>query len=803
MFSNYVKVAVRNLLKQKGFTFINVFGLAIGIAACLLILHFVIHEYRHDRFHTHADRIFRITNERTLNGTTEHLATTPLVLHDRLVEDIAEVEHVARLLREMTPVLAYEDQQYTEEHFFFADANLFEIFDIDLISGDPATALDQPNSLVITTDAAARYFGSADPLGQQLTYRNWGQSYTFEITAVARPMPAHSHWQFDFLAPFESPQNAWDQMHGNDWYYVGGWTYVLLPDAAIAERVEAQLPGLIERHMPEALREATTLTLQPLTDIHLRSHLGNELEPNGRLAYVFVFATIAVLILLIACINFMNLTTARSTNRSLEVGLRKTLGARRKELIGQFMGESTLISLLATGLAVLLAEAFRPVFNNLIGESLHLDYLGTPWLLLLLLGGALFVGVLAGSYPALYLSSFSPIHALKGGSSGTGAATFRQGLVVSQFVVSIVLLISVGLILKQVAYMKNQDLGFELSEIAFMPAGGGMTTFEPFRQALAQSPYVVDVQGGGSVPSSSTARPIDWRLFRPSERSADERFQMNSTTVHAGYADLFGLHIQQGRFFDDAFSTDTRAIVLNEAAVRAFGWTKDTLNKQVEMFNMLGNSSGLFTVIGVVADYHYTSLHHPIEPMVFFTNGPEGWYSSYILKLQTTDIPSAIGDLQTIWDTTFPDQPFTISFLDQDAQSLYQQDEQLSRIIGYFTGLAMLVACLGLFGLAAFMAEQRTKEIGIRKTLGASVFNVVVLLSKDFLLLIAIALALAIPLAYAAMQQWLDTFAYRIAIGLDVFALAGGLTLVLALLTVGYQAIKAAQTNPVDTLRYE
>lgn len=803
MLTNYFKVAFRGLGKQKGFAFINVFGLAIGIAACMLIMRYVVHESSYDRFHSKADRIFRITNQRTLNGNTEHLATTPLVLHDRVVEDIPEAQHVVRLLREMTPVVEYETQQYIEEQFFFADAKIFEVFDVDLIQGDPSTALATPNSLVITEETAVRYFGADNPLGKQVTYRKWGQTYTFEVTGVAQGLPAHSHWHFDFLAPFESPQNAWDGMHGNDWYYVGGWTYVLLPDAGAASQVEAQFSDLIQRHMPEALREATTLSLQPLTRIHLHSHLGNEIETNGRLAYVYVFTAIAGLILLIACINFMNLTTARSANRGLEVGLRKTLGARRQELVGQFLGESTLVALLATGLAVVLAEVFLPVFNTLIGQSLHFDYLDNPWLFGVLLSVALVVGLLAGSYPAFFLSAFAPVHVLKGGKAGTNKATLRKALVVSQFVVSLVLLVGIGVIFQQVQYMKNQDLGFNPEEIVFLPTAGGMNTFEPFRQQLLQSPHVAQVFGGGSVPGSSNAAPIDWRLFRPADRPDNERFQMNSTIISAGYAELFGLDVQAGRFFDPAFTADNTNIVLNEAAVRAFGWVDEPIGKNVEMFNMLGNSAGLFTVVGVVDDYHYTSLHHAIEPMVFFTNGPEGWYGNFIVHLQTTNLAAALEELESIWQHTFPDVPFDVFFLDQDVASLYQQDERLSQIIGYFTVLAMMVACLGLFGLAAFTAEQRTKEIGIRKTLGASIPNVVGLLSKDFLVLVAMACMIAVPFSYFLMEMWLDTFAYRIGLGADVFVFACMLAGMLAFLTVSYQATKAALADPIKALRYE
>ena len=803
MLKNYIKIALRHLGRHRSYTVINVAGLAIGIATCLLILLYVQEEVHYDRFHDKADRIYRIVHDRALSGSEEHLATVPLALGPALRQDFPEVAGVVRLLRDEPPVIAYRDRQFTEENIFYADPALFEVFSFRFRSGSPETALADPNGIVLTETMARQYFGDEDPVGEVLTYTNWGNEYAYAVSAVLEDVPAASHVHFDALVPFESPQNLWHLMHGQDWNYSGSWTYVLLAGAQAAPAFEAKLAGFVERHVPEVLRTGTTLRLQPLLDIHLHSRLAGEIEANGSPLYVYVFAAVALLVLLIACINFMNLATARSAQRAREVSLRKVLGAPWSHLIRQFLGEALLLSFLAVGLAVVLVALVLPAFNGFTGKTLSLGQPGMAFMPAVLVGIGLVVGFVSGSYPAFFLSAFEPAAVLKGATAGLPhAAPLRKALVVFQFVISILLLVGMGVIVQQLDFMRTKDLGFDQEEVVFIRRRAGQN-IEAFKTKLLAHPKVERAVGARAVPGSVNAAPITFNLFRAEGMEAHERKQMPATSVGYGYLDLFGLNLVAGRDFSPDIPTDSaEALILNETAVRELGWQGGALGKTIDAFDMLGNFDGTGRVVGVVKDYHFESLHHPVKPLVLSTNG-RGYYGNVVLRLAAGSGPDVLDFIAQTWHDVVPEAPLELFFLNADLQRLYRQERQVQRIMGYFTGLALFIGCLGLFGLAAFTVEQRTREIGVRKVLGASVAGLVALLSKDFLKLVALAYLLAVPVAYLAMERWLEGFAYRVEVSWLLFAGAGVAAVGIALLTVSYQAVRAALADPVQALRYE
>lgn len=801
MLKNYILVALRNFRRHKTSSIINVIGLSTATASCLLILLFIMTELSYDTYHTNADRVFRIIHERNLNGTFEKTPMAPLALAPALQADYPQIEHAARILREFSPVIEFEQNQFIEERVFFADPSIFDIFDFKLARGDPATALADPNSIVISKEISKKYFGGRDPIGKLLTYRKWGQNYEFAVTGILNDVRDNSHFKVDFLIPFESQQNLWNQMHGKDWFYAGAWTYILLSETDAASDLERKLPEFVQRNFPASLKSGTTLSLQPLTRIHLYSHLDNEIEANGNISDIYIFSSIAILILCIACINFMNLTTAKSAVRSKEVGIRKVLGAERSVIIKQFLGEALFFSIFSVLFASMVVALFLPGFGILAQRNFELGVGDLPWIIPVLCLAAVIVGVLAGSYPAFYLSGFVPVRVMQG-FQGQGGMSLRKGLVIVQFVISMILLMGIGIISDQIAYMKNKEFGFNQEEILFLRSQPSID-FSAFKTELSKGPGVQDVVGAGNVPGSENASAISWRLFRPENMVGNQRMQLASTSIDHGYDRLFGLNLLDGRLFSPDFPTDDQdAVILNESAVKEFGWSKSPVGKKIEVFNMIGESSGMRTVVGVVKDYNFESLHHPIKPIVLFNRGSRR-YSHFVLKINPINLTNTIAYVERIWKDFAPQFPLELFFLDQDISNLYRREERLSQTLQYFTILAIVVACLGLFGLSTFMAEQRTKEIGVRKVMGATASNIVTLLSKEYTQLVLAAFIIASPIAYLFMNRWLDNFAFRIEINVFMLFMYGIAVLLIALITVGYHSIRSALANPVDSLRYE
>ena len=792
MIKNYLTVAIRNIARNKTFSAINILGLAIGMACCILILLYVQDEISYDQHHEHAQRIYRLAEETHIAGQTRRIAITSFPMGPALVQDYPTVVDAVRFFRndEKTPV-ANQQNHFYERGVLFTDANVFRVFDFPLSKGDPQTALQEPYSIVLKEKMARKYFGDRDPMGQTLSV----DDKAFKITGVLKDTDQNTHLQFNFLA---SP------IKRKDWIDHDYYTYLLLQDNHVADELETKLPDFIERHIGKQLKAAGGQIkpfLQPLTDIHLHSHLEFEMSPNGDIRYVYLFLIIALFVLILACVNFMNLSTARSATRSKEVGMRKVVGANRAQLIRQFIGESILLALLALLFAVVLVEVSLPAFNAFIQRELVLDYTGSWDVLFALLGVALFAGLLSGIYPALFLSAFQPIEVLKSSlKRGLKTSSSRKTLVVFQFVVSIILIIGTVIVYHQSDYIKNKKLGFNQEHVIVMPSPDRQL-MKRYRSTVSTHAAILNVSASSAVPG----REVAAHLFRPSlDPTEKDALLMNVMHVDHEFIQTYGIEVLEGRAFSENIGSDRNgAFILNKAAMQKLGWTS-CANQKFE--NVYPEGGGLKVevqgdVVGVVKDFHYKSLHHEIEPLVIMMGG--GWTDYLSLRIRSDDIAGTLKFLKTQWHEVVPNAPFDYSFLDNDYDTLYRIEEQIGTLFGLFSILAIFVASLGLFGLASFTAQLRIKEIGIRKVLGASVSNLVLMLSKEFALLVGIANLIAWPIAYYAMHRWLQDFAYRIDLEIWAFVLSGFLALFIALTTVSYQAWKVARTNPVDALRYE
>jgi putative ABC transport system permease protein len=800
MFKNYMKIAFRSLKKYKGYSFINITGLAIGMAVCMLIFMWILNELSYDRFHEKADRICRTTMDIKI-GSTLHTPVTLTAAGPALVEDFPEVITAARVDRPRRVSIRYKDKTYQEADIGFAEHAIFDIFTFPFISGDPKTALEAPNTVVITESMAKKYFGDSDPLGKILRFNN---ETDFSVTGVVKDVPPNSHFRFNMLRSFQTLM-ASGSVRDDMWFDVRFFTYLLLDEYTDPEQLEQKLPGFIDRHLGEVLKAtggSAQLFLQPLKSIHLYSDFERDISANNDIATVYLFSGIALFVLLIAGINFINLSTARSATRAQEVGMRKTLGAVRSRLIGQFLGESMIHSFLAMGLAIVLIKMSLPYFNSVIGSELTLNFFQSPWLLATFLGMAFIVGLCAGSYPAFILSSFPPVHVLKGLLKAGGShSRFRKILVVFQFSISIALIAATIIVYKQIIFMKNKELGFNKEHVVVIP---GMNeslrqSYRSIRSEMRNLSGVVDVGASDLVPS----RGHLISTFLPEGFADDQVLSMDYMNVDAHYIPTMGMEIIEGRNFSEDFATDPdESVLINETAAKKIGWEKPMGKRFV--FRQppdSGRDTIYFSVIGVVKDFHLQSLRERIEPLIIFYDYDS--IGALSVRIAADNIPHTLGLLEKKWKELDPNRPFNFLFLDDSFDSLYRQEDRLKTITFYFSFLAVLIGCLGLLGMASFTAEQRTKEIGIRKVLGASVPGIVRLLAKEFVLLVIAANLIALPVAYFAMNRWLQSFAYRMDIHPMIFVLSAALALTVAMITVSYQAIRAALANPVDSLRYE
>ena len=787
MLKNYFKIAFRNFKKRRGYAFINVAGLAVGMACCLLIALFVRHERSYDRYHEQADRIFRLVEERARVGAPFAPA---------LLNEFPEVEQAVRLHHMFwtTPLLQAGERGFYEDRIFFADSSLFDVFSFRLLRGDPKTALAAPFSMILTEAMAAKYFGDADPMGQVIAYDN---THTYTVTGIVENTPPPSHFRFDFLASF-STLYVLEEFWGMPltWTNPTATTYLLLSDPDAAEALEARLPDFIVKHRGEAFRNGRTFHLQPLTDIHLTSRLRFEVEPNSDVAYLYIFSAIGLAVLLIACCNFINLATARSAERAREVGLRKVVGAHQRQLVGQFLSESMLLSVVAGLLALGLVALGLPAFNALSGKVLTMNAVAGGGMLAGLVGVVLFVGIVAGSYPAFVLARFRPVAVLKGALTTTsGGARLRKGLVLFQFALSMMLIVGAATVYDQLDFMRSSTLRFDDEQILVVPLldRSLRPQVEALKRELLRHPDVVTVSVSHRVPGQL----FNGFSYVPEGGDPKNPVGVRDVGVDHEFTKTFGLDLAAGRDWSREIVTDEdEAFLINETAARVFGWADpgEAVGKRLTRNEREG------VVIGVVKDFHFQSLHHTIEPLLMHLRP---FAMNVSVRVRTDDLPATVAALERTWQQFSPTFPFDYYFLDEAFDSRYRAEERAGQLFGYFALLAVFIACLGLFGLAAFSAAQRTKEIGVRKVLGATVGGIVVLLSKDFVKLVGWAFVVATPVAYLAMSRWLDNFPYHVEISWRIFLVAGLSALVVAVLTVSYQSIRAALADPVTALRYE
>ncbi|MGM9507391.1 ABC transporter permease [Larkinella sp. GY13] len=807
MIRNYFKIAWRNLARNRAFSAINIVGLAFGLASCLLISLYVLDELSFDRYHEKADRIVRVIFRGTVQGGKMNESHVMPPTAQALKADYPEVLESTRLRQAGSPTVVLGDQKYTGDQMAFADANFFQVFTLPFLKGDAKTALVEPNTVVISEQLAAKYFGKADPIGKTLAFKN--ASAVFKVTGIMEKIPSNSHFHFDLFASMASFEDA----KSPSWMISEFFTYLVLPEGYDYKQLEAKLPQTVEKYMGPQLKQAMGVSmaefrkggndlglyLQPLTDIHLHSSdFAYDLGNNGDIKYVYIFGAVALIMLLIACINFMNLSTASASKRAREVGVRKVMGSQKKELVWQFLLESILLSFIALVLASIFAFAALPLFNSLSGKNLSLQLDAVPTLLPGILLFGLLVGVLAGSYPAFFLASFKPVAVLKGRfTSGKKSIGLRSGLVVVQFFISITLMIGTTIVYQQLSYIQNKKLGYNKDQVLVLPDAWALgKNQEVFRDELLRDPRVATVSSSGYLPAG------------PSYNNNFMVYPDNQTTqfvktlrydVDVNYIPALGMEMAVGRNFSSDFGTDSSAVIINETAAAQLGWKGNALNRTITNLTNEGNK-GTYRVIGVVKDFHFKSFHERISPLVMVLGKGAG---TMIVKIKTKDVTGLLASMKNQWDVFKPEQPFSYSFLDERFNDTYKAEQKIGQILGVFAGLTIFVACLGLFGLATFTAEQRTKEIGVRKVLGASIGSIVGLLSKDFLKLVLIAMVLAAPVAWYAMSQWLQSFEYQVSIAWWMFVLAGLLAIGVALFTISFQSIKAALMNPVTSLRGE
>lgn len=787
---------------------INIAGLGVGLSTCLLITLYILHESAYDQHHSAGDRVYRVVYETNDKGDTWAALSAPIAWAAK--ESIPEIEQPVRLLTfpEISKMLVkYQqgniDKQFNETNGYYVDSTFFDLFSYQFKYGRAATALRAPASIALSTTMSEKFFGDIDPIGKVLVLNAPYGEKNYTVTAVFKNnQPSHIPANY-----FLSMRNddMWHWVSANDNWFTNNifFTYLKLRPDADPKKVLHKIQSLYEEHAGIETRQngtSKTFTLQAMPEIYLHSNVGNEIAANGNITYLYILGSIAAFILLIACINFMNLSSAHAEKRAREVGVRKVMGAGKSGLVKQFLGESLVLSIFALLLASLIIWLALPLFNALTDKQIHpADH---PSLLLWMLVITLITGLISGTYPAFYLSSFRPVVVLKGKlSNNFNAATIRKGLVVFQFVISICLVVGAVVIFQQLRHLKQQQLGFNPSQQLVVPLynNGSPERYEVLENELKKIPQVSQITAGSTYPGVPN---INDMLFYAEGKPKTEVVDVTMATIESGYFETLGIKLLHGRGFSKAFPGDSASIVLNESALKEFGYAADNAVGRSVQFDFNGTHNA-FRIVGVVQDFNFESLHRKIKPYGFATGFFSNRYNFLILNLATADYNKAVAAVAAVWKKQTAGAPFEYSFIDQDFQRNYQKEERSSRMVAYFTAIAIFIACLGLYGLAVFSAAQRSKEVGIRKVLGASVASVAGLLSADFVKLVAIAILIATPLSWLLMNHWLQDFEYRITISAWVFVAAAAAVMLLALLTTGFLALKAGLANPVDALRNE
>lgn len=805
MLRNYLKTAIRNLWKFRGYTLINILGLAIGMACVLLIMLFVQTELSYDRFHENRGRIYRLTLGATNPQTRESMqrAIGPYRLAEEMKVDFPDFTLI-RFAAQSRELIELNDEFFNEEGLAFVDPEVFQVFHFPLLKGDPDVVLDNPYSIVLSESTARKYFGKTDPIGKALTIRE----QPFEVTGIMAEAPGNSQLKFGALASMNCARQVFSRIVLENWGEGYVETFALIPEGRRPADYAEALAAFVDVKLEGWRQFSPRIVMQPFSKMYLHSRNIDSFFTGGDITYVYAFSLIALFILAIACINYMNLATARSSVRSREVGMRKVVGASRNQLVSQFLSESTLLALLALVLAVGIAYFALPSFNNLADRQISFSLLGNWGMLAGMLAIVLLIGIAAGSYPAFLLSAFRPVAVLSGElKQGLKGGALRKALVSFQFTASIFLLIVTGVVYQQVEYCRNMDLGFDKEHLVLIEGAPVEMRgkYDQFAEQLASNPRIISSAASSRVPPGSLSSSL---RARPEGIPEEQQQGMQTVWTDFDFIETMGFELAAGRSFSRDFPADAgTAFILNEAAVREIGWTNETaVGKSFGSSEIADWESGQWqnrdgTVIGVLKDFHFESMKEEIVPTVYFIAPYMAW--NYVVRIKPGNIPETVNFIEDTWKRFNADAPFEYKFVDENFAALYRAEERQVRIFGIFAALAIFIACLGLIGLASFTAEQKRKEISIRKVLGASIMNIITLLSKEFTWLVLIAFLLAAPLAWYLMSNWLEDFAYRISIGAGVFLLAGLAALMIAWVTVGWQTARVARANPAEVLQRE
>ena len=808
MLKNYFITAWRNLIKRKAFSFINIAGLSIGISVCFIIMLYVQDELNFDRFNKNADRIVRIVFKADINGGKIYEANVMPQVASAMTKDYPEVEDATRLRVAGAPKISYKGRNFRDDELVFVDPNFFSIFTLPLIEGDVKTALKEPNTLVITKAAAKKYFGNENPIGKTLVFTS-NNNEPFKVTGLIDKVPVNSHFQFDLFGSMTGLNEA----KSDSWMGSNFFTYILLKPGSDYKKLEAKLPGMVEKYMGPQIQQQMGVSLeqfrkkgnglgfvlQPLTSIHLYSHSNYELTSPGNVMYVYIFSAIAIFMLLIACINFINLSTASASKRAKEVGVRKVIGSGRLQLVKQFLLESALLTFFALLISYGLIQFLLPVFNDISGKDLSFEF--EIRIIAAFIGLGVFVSIVAGMYPAFFLSSFKPASVLKGKfTGGNNSFGLRSSLVVFQFFISVALIVGTIVVWQQMKYIQHKNLGYNKEQLLTISNSWALGKNERiYKEKMLKDPRIVNATISAYKPAGPSGN--NNALAYPSGRD-NEMMRTLEYQVDEQYIPTLGMQLAAGRNFSRDLATDSTAMIVNETAAKAFGWgVNDAIGKTiVRKIDKEGKGMDIpFHIVGVVKDFNFKSLHEPITPLLMVLG--QDW--GLIFKIKTTDIPGLLSAMKKEWANFQTDEPFTYAFMDNLYNKTYVAEQKTSAILNIFSALTIFVSCLGLFGLITYTAEQRTKEIGIRKVLGADVSQITGMLSKDFIKLVCIAILIAFPISYWAMNKWLQNFAYRINTSWWMFVASGVIALLIALITVSFQAINAATANPVNSLRME
>lgn len=795
MIKSYLKIAWRKLRKNKLYTFVNITGLTAGIVSCLLIGIYVMHEFSYDRFNINAGRIARVTMEYSEDGHPQKIAVTGTKVGPQFMRTFPQIESYVRL-EKLSNTVAYGNRVFRENRLLYADSSLFSIFSFPLVSGSPANALSGPDKVVVTESTARKYFNTTNAVGK--TLKIGGKD--FIVSAVAADSSADSQIQFDFILSFANLSAA---KKPEQWYSANYITYILLKKGSSLQSLQKQVAAYMKTVSRDELKylsgQYLTYHLQPLTSVHLHSSLPDGLEPNGNITYIYILLVVALLILIIAGVNYVNLSIAQASARGGEIGIRKVMGAARAQLFKQFIGEALLITFISVLIAFLFAALLLPFFNELSGKDFNYAVLLQPLSLAFLLSLGLLIGFVAGAYPAFLLSNIKLVKILKSGFSFTSGKSVRRSLIVFQFVISIFLIVTTIVVLQQLSYIRNKDIGYNKSNVVVIPVGYKMLNqIDGLKKAIRAIPGVADV-------AAANSEPVNVQWGDAIETDGGQHLSVNALPMDEDFIKTMQIKIIAGRDFDhtDVMQVDTTnqyknfryAFMLNESAARALGWSpQQAIGKQISK-----NFPG--TVLAVVKDFNFKSFHDPIGPLLIFLD--HDFTQDLFVRINSISTERTLNQIAAVWKTRVQDRPFEYNFLDDDYNALYHNEQRTAGLFTTFSVLAILLACLGLFAITAFTVMQRTREIGIRKVLGAGIVNIILLISKDFLKLVLVAMVVAAPIALFASRKWLDDFAYRIHIQWWIFIAVGIGSLVIAAFTISIQALKAAMANPVDSLRNE